>query len=324
MPRVSIIVPTYNGGKLIERALKSISSQTFQDFEVIVVDDASTDSTKEKVQSFVRRDPRFQLIILTQNSGGGAVPRTTGCKLAQGEFVAFLDQDDLYLPEYLERKVAYFDAHPEINFLSSLTWTFDEDDKNKSIINCEYGGPLNTMVRREVLERTGYFKASQTNADDMGMWYRYLKVYGAKMNTTVSDEPLTLYARHIGQESHTSNRDPHIFINRIDSVLGEIREDDNDPHIKNLLSYLYSRKANFYCLGENLEAGRYFFKKSLSYKFNYFSAYLLILSYLGYGFYRKIEFFSRLIQRKFFWKLKTEICKFKYKQSYKKAIEILS
>jgi hypothetical protein len=102
-----------------------------------------------------------------------------------------------------------------------------------------------------------------------------------------------------------------------------MREDDNDPHIKNLLSYLYSRKANFSCLGGNFEAGRCFFKKSLSYKFNYFSAYLLILSYLGHGFYRKIELFSRLIQRKFFWRLKAEIYKLKYKQSYKKAMEIL-
>ena len=323
MPRVSIIVPTYNGGKFIKRALGSIKNQTFQDFEVIVIDDASVDDTKEKIQSFIQQDSRFQLIIVRENSGGGATPRTMGCKIARGEFVAFLDQDDLYLPEYLEKKVAYFDIHPEINFLSSLAWAFDEDDKNKSIINCEYGGPVNTMVRREVLERTEYFKASQTNADDIGMWYRYLKIYGAKMNIAVSDEPLTLYARHIGQGSYTKNKNPHIFIGRIDSVLKEIHEGGNAPYIRSLLAYLYSRKAIFYCLAGDFKKGRFFLRKALKLKQNLSLFILWIMSFCS-ACYGNFIMFGKLIEAKIFARVRVSMKRLRYKKSYMLAKMILS
>ena len=319
-PRVSVIVPTYNGEKFIERALKSALNQTFRDFEIIVVDDASSDRTKEKVRALAEKDRRIKLIELTQNSGGGAVPRTVGCKAVQGELVAFLDQDDLYMPEYLETKIAYFDIHPEIESLSSLAWTFN--DETKKIINYEYGGPVNTMMRASALKAAGYFKASETNIDDMGMGYRFLKIYGLKSSAMISGGPLTLYARHGNQESNTQNRNPSIFIKRIDAALVSMDDNASDPGIKDILSVLYSRKANFYCLAGDFKQGRNFFKKSLKIKFNFFSLPLLMVSYFPYFYY---TFFSvsRFFQIKILGKIKVAINKMKYNKSYRNAEDIL-
>lgn len=320
MPRVSIIIPTYNGEKFIERALNSALVQTFRDFEIIVVDDASSDRTREKVRALVEKDSRIKLIELPKNSGGGAVPRTTGCKLAQGEFIAFLDQDDLYMPEYIEKKVAYFDTHPDIESLSSMSWAFN--DETKKIINYEYGGPVNTMMRKDALKAAGYFNTSETNADDMGMGYRFLKIYGSKSSAMIPGGALTLYARHHKQESNTQDRDPSVFIKRIDSVLLGVDDNTNDPGIKNILSNLYSRKANFYCLVGNFKQARVFFKRSLKIKFNFFSLALLMVSYFP-RFYHSFFSTSRFLQVKILGKIKVVINKIKYHQSYRNAESIV-
>lgn len=322
MPRVSIIVPTYNGEKFIGRALQSALNQSFQDFEILVVDDVSTDDTKEKVMVLAKKDQRIRLIALEKNSGGGAVPRTTGCKVARGEFIAFLDQDDMYMPDYLKRKVEYFDLHKDINFLSSLAWTFDDDSKNKKIINCEIGGPVNTMTRRETLERVGFFKESQTNADDVGMWYRYIKIYGLTRNAMMSGEPLTLYSRSAKQESHTENRNPLIFIKRIDSILVDIDKNDDDPGVGHVLGYLYSRKANFYCLAGNFKVGRYFFKESLKREFNFFSTVLIMASFCPL-FYKNFVSLIRFFRVNTIIKIRILIMRMKYNGSYYLATRVL-
>jgi glycosyltransferase involved in cell wall biosynthesis len=287
----------------------------------LVVDDASKDNTREIVNIFIKEDARVTLMVLTQNSGGGAVPRTTGCKAARGEFVAFLDQDDLYMPRYLEKKVAYFDAHHEISLLSSLAWSFNDDEEDKKIINCEFGGPLNTLIRKEALEKSGYFKESETNADDMGMAYRFLKIYGLKSSAIVPGEPLTLYARHAGQESHTENRDPSIFIKRIDSVLSGM-EENKDPGIKDIISHLYSRKANFYCLLGDFKTGRIFFRKSLSQKFNVFSGMLMLISYCPVLYKRFVSFF-RFFRVNIIARIQVFLRRIKYPESYETAKRIL-
>lgn len=320
MPRVSIVISTYNGGKFIERALKSVINQTFRDFEVLVVDDASNDDTKEKVRNFVYQDPRFQLIELRENSGGGAVPRTIGCKASHGEFVAFLDQDDLYMPDYLEKKIVYLNNHPKINFLSSLAWTFD--DKTREVINCEYGGPVNTMVRREVLEKVNYFKDFQTNVDDVGMWYRYIKAYGTEMSISIPGAPITLYAHHINQGSYTKNKDPHIFIKRIDSILVEIGEVETEQSIKNLVRYLYMRKANFYCLAGDFKNGRLFFKKAWKLKFS-LSPFILWIIGFSPIIYSFSFFLIKAVRINIFTKARVFLKKHKYIESYRLAKTIL-
>ena len=327
---VSIIIPTYNRTDLLPRAIQSVINQTYKDWELLIVDDCSKDKTPEIIKDWERKDQRIKGILLDKNSGGPAIPRTVACKAAKGECIAFLDQDDLYYPEYLESKVSYLEKHPEVDVLSSLAWAFDE--KTKKIINVEHGGPVNFVMRKKVIEIGEYFKPEQNGVDELGLLMRYtLKDSdNVRKQMLINSEPMTLYSRHPDQGSYVENKDPLMFVRRINGLISEFNLDTKNikeplkTYIINNKITLYSRLGNYYCLAGRMEDGRRSFEKSLSYKFNYFSAYLLILSYLGHGFYRKIELFSRLIQRKFFWRLKAEIYKLKYKQSYGKAIEILS
>ena len=104
-PIVSVIIPTYNRAHLVGRAIRSVLAQTFRDFELIVVDDSSTDDTEDVIGSFA--DPRIRYLRHETNRGG-ATARNTGIRVACGEYIAFLDSDDEWLPEKLERQLSTF------------------------------------------------------------------------------------------------------------------------------------------------------------------------------------------------------------------------
>ena len=97
-PAISVIIPMYNVEKYIGQCLGSLLSQTFQDFEAIVVDDCSTDNSVAEVEKFLPKlNDRLKLIKLNKNSGGVGIPRNVGIQLAHGKYIAFLDSDDLFL-----------------------------------------------------------------------------------------------------------------------------------------------------------------------------------------------------------------------------------
>jgi glycosyltransferase involved in cell wall biosynthesis len=112
VPRVSVVIPTYNRAHLIGEAIMSVLKQTFTDFELIVVDDGSTDNTKEMVDSL--KDPRIKYIY--QNNHGVAGAFNAGIKISTGEYIAFLGSDDMLLENALEKGVNILDAHPESGF----------------------------------------------------------------------------------------------------------------------------------------------------------------------------------------------------------------
>ncbi len=108
---VSVIIPTYNRAALVAEAVASVLAQTWRDFEVLVVDDGSTDGTIEALAPYASR-----LRLLRRESRGGvSAARNTGIKAARGEWLAFLDSDDLWLPEKLSRQMAYLAAHPDLS-----------------------------------------------------------------------------------------------------------------------------------------------------------------------------------------------------------------
>ena len=109
-PFFSIIIPAYNLENYIAAALQSVLVQTFQDFEIIIVDDGSTDETVSIIQSF--HDPRIRLV--SQVNGGVSRARNAGMKKAVGAYIAFLDGDDYWYPEHLELAADFFNRHPEI------------------------------------------------------------------------------------------------------------------------------------------------------------------------------------------------------------------
>jgi len=109
-PLVSVITPVYNSSKFVGEAIRSVQAQTFTDWEMIIVDDCSTDNSVQIVEAFVHKDDRIQLIKLATNSGA-AIARNSAIEVTQGRYVAFLDSDDLWLPVKLEKQLAFMQAN---------------------------------------------------------------------------------------------------------------------------------------------------------------------------------------------------------------------
>lgn len=151
-PLVSVIVPFYNGKRFIGEAIDSVLNQTYQSLEIIIVDDGSTDDPESAVGPFLS-DPRIKLIKHGQNKGISAA-RNTGIKASGGEFIAFLDQDDMWLPEKLERQVIIFENSPsDVGLVFSNVNTIDDRGTIKEYFSM-HGVPsnINSLPPQKVLE----------------------------------------------------------------------------------------------------------------------------------------------------------------------------
>lgn len=135
-PKVTVAVPVYNRERYVRDAIDSILAQTFTDFELLVIDDGSTDGSREVVQAF--RDPRIRLVCNGANLG---IPKTRNAavRLARGEYLAFLDSDDTALPKRLAKQVAFLDGHPDHAAVGAWIGWMDEE-----------GRPLGRIKRKAV------------------------------------------------------------------------------------------------------------------------------------------------------------------------------
>lgn len=184
MPRVSVIIPTYNRQHTVCRAIDSVLAQTFQDFEVVVVDDGSTDNTREKLEVY-----GDTITYVYQANAGAAVARNTGISVANGELINFLDSDDWFEPEKLARQVAYLDSHPacdivlcgwrEHNVDSGLAeeygLTLPVDDIVEAILLTGNNGlftPHVALVHRRCLESVGGFDTALAMREEQDLWLR--------------------------------------------------------------------------------------------------------------------------------------------------------
>lgn len=207
-PRISVIIPTYNRRDLITEAIDSALAQTFTDYEVIVVDDGSTDDTLQQLRRYGDRI-RYQF----QDNRGVAAARNAGIRMARGEFVCFLDSDDLWKPEKLAVQIRFAEAHPEYGLIASEQQYFDADGKEMNhskaamyrirngmvVEHLLFGNwiPTSTvMLRRECLEAVGGFD------EDVGQfgedWLLWMKV-AARYPIYFIPEPLAVYRFHSGQ-----------------------------------------------------------------------------------------------------------------------------
>ncbi len=149
MPRVSIVVPTYNRAATLRRAVDSVLKQTYQDFEVVVVDDGSTDETARVLGSV--DDARVVRLRHAQNRGPGAA-RNTGIKSSRGEFIAFQDSDDEWLPQKLARQMSAIDRAPaDIGAVYSRFWR--QDGQSRIVMPRDFEAPLDGDIRRTLLRR---------------------------------------------------------------------------------------------------------------------------------------------------------------------------
>jgi glycosyltransferase involved in cell wall biosynthesis/predicted SAM-dependent methyltransferase len=186
-PRVSVILPTYNRASLLKYALDSVMSQTYRDLEVIVVDDGSTDKTAEIAESYSRGVRYFYI----EHSGLPSVPRNAGLRLAQGDYVAFLDSDDEWLPVKLERQVEVLETHPAVGLVCSNALALEHgqsapgrvylrDDQGASgwvlakLLADNFVITSTAVMRRSLLSRTGLFSQDPLlrALEDYDLWLR--------------------------------------------------------------------------------------------------------------------------------------------------------
>jgi len=193
MPKVSVIVPCYNSSNFIKRTINSVLFQTFKDWELILVDDCSIDNTVEIIEEYVKRDPRIKLFKTEKNSGGPAHPKNVGLKEAKGEYIAFLDHDDEWLPEKLEKQLEVFEKsdNPRLGLVTCSSFLVDRDNKvigkistkNKKEIFPEIliRNPIHSnssvLIKKEVLKLVGERDENLKYSEDYDMWIRIAKQY---------------------------------------------------------------------------------------------------------------------------------------------------
>jgi|SRR5215204_1681028 len=199
-PVVSVIIPVHNGAQYLRAALDSVFAQTYSPFEVIVVDDGSVDESSVIAQSF--HDARF----IHQANQGVAAARNHGIDAARGEFLAFLDQDDLWTPDKLKLQMAHLQDHPEIGYTLTHQQYFVDPGatlpawfRKELFSSVHTGWVLGTLVvRRMVFEKIGNFATGYAAASDSD-WFFRAKAMGISM--AVFPELLLLKRIHGNNES---------------------------------------------------------------------------------------------------------------------------
>jgi hypothetical protein len=182
-PKVTVLMPVYNGGRFLQKALDSMLTQTFTDFELLVVYDESTDETATILESY--SDRRIRVITNKGHLGvAGSLRRGLNC--ARGEYIARIDADDIALPERLQKQVTYLDSHPEVGMVASSCVIIDEDGRptcgstqaltpeqiyyTLAFHNCIFHCSV-TFRKALVLSLGGYDEATN-RAEDYDLWAR--------------------------------------------------------------------------------------------------------------------------------------------------------
>jgi len=187
--KVSVIIPTYNHKKFISETIQSVLDQTFRDFEIIIIDDGSTDGTADVVKLF--SDDRIKYIY--QTNCGRSYARNHALNIACGRYITFLDSDDLYLLNKLELQVAFLDAYPEFGMVYTSAYCMDEagallSDSYKATVSGQIYKDIafyvpvtitlpTVMARREVFDKVGGFDEKMERFEDTDMWRRISKCY---------------------------------------------------------------------------------------------------------------------------------------------------
>ncbi|MBI4568139.1 MAG: glycosyltransferase [Planctomycetes bacterium] len=210
-PLVSVVVPTYNRASLLPATLDAILAQTFKDFELIVVDDGSTDATADLLRARCAGDPRTR--VVSRENGGIARAKNSGLEAARGRYVAFCDHDDLWLPHKLSRQVEALEGDPAAGLCYTRYGLFGEDGRVfKERPRRGYSGDIflpmlrkvfvltsSAVARRTVIDRVGGFDPALALADDLDFHLRVAHAAPA----LYLDERLVLYRVYQGNASRT-------------------------------------------------------------------------------------------------------------------------
>ena len=189
-PFVSVIIPTYNAERFVKEAINSVLNQTYQNFEIIVIDDSSTDNTKNILEELHKKENRI-LYYSIPHSGRPSIPRNYGIKKSTGDLIAFLDADDFWTKQKLQIQVDVFEDHPDLIFIYSMSITYGQVNlfspnyellplpfraaKNwTDLIQIGNTIPLSSiLIRSNILKETGGFDEDpELQVEDYDLWIR--------------------------------------------------------------------------------------------------------------------------------------------------------
>jgi len=208
-PLVSVITPLFNAASFIKETIESVQAQTYKNWEMIVIDNLSTDNSRSIVEHYAAGDSRIRLIRCAYNSGSPARPRNVGISNARGDYICFLDADDLWLEHKLEKQIAYLNAHKDIFFLYGrfLVWKKGHILNNKImpplwklksgrvfydlIFSGNFIPCLTVIFRNNHLQ--GYlFDENPDSMEDFDLWLRICR----QENVAFLNEPLAVCRVH--------------------------------------------------------------------------------------------------------------------------------
>ncbi len=211
-PSVSVVIPTYNRSALLKQAVLSVLAQTYTDFEIIVVDDGSTDDTRQVVEGL--RDPRVRYVW--QQNQQRCVARNHGIREARGQWIAFLDSDDLWFPNRLRYQFQAMVRNPGIGFVYCGSVRVDErgrfvypqdflrfrktdavTDKYSELLVADCLTSITPLIDSDLLREVGEFDATLRHAEDWDMWIRM----AGKTKFLLVDQALTAVRIHTGNRS---------------------------------------------------------------------------------------------------------------------------
>ena len=184
-PTVTVVIPSYNSLRYIAETMETVFNQTYQDFEVLIVNDGSTDGTAEWIEQLSKKESRVRMISQANKGLPGA--RNTGIKQARGKYIAILDADDLWEPTKLEKQVDSLDNNPEVGLC--YTWTALADSEGNStgrVVASHAQGNVwqqltemnmvccgsTPMIRRSCFDDVGLFDENLRFSEDWDMWLR--------------------------------------------------------------------------------------------------------------------------------------------------------
>ena len=188
MSKISVLMPAYNSEKTIKKTIESVLKQTFSDFELIIINDGSTDLTLAEIESI--KDKRLQ--VFTHTHSGASATRNQGIALLKGDFISFIDADDIWTPDKLDLQFKALQEHPEAavayswtdcvdenyNFLRSGSHiTFNGDVYQQLLLRDFIESGSNPLIRQEAIKEVGGFDISLGNANDWDMWIRLAALY---------------------------------------------------------------------------------------------------------------------------------------------------
>jgi glycosyltransferase involved in cell wall biosynthesis len=244
-PKISVVMPVYNAFNYVEESIKSILNQTYTDFELIILNDKSTDNSLDILKKMAASDQRIILVDKEKNSGP-AVVRNQGVEMSKGNYIAFMDADDISLPNRFEKQIQLLDNHPEIEVCGSWFTLFGEsiedqqiehyenhDDLKVHFLNECYIGNPTVMCRKEVF-KSGQFDGTYFPMDDYELWARLI----AKHHFYNIQESLLRYRWHETNISSTKKVNLKEIHNKI--RINQLKEFDIDSSTPNFENYLHA------------------------------------------------------------------------------------